>query len=39
MFGGYDGEKRLNDVWLFDGERKVVSCFFVCICFAVIVGV
>ena len=24
LFGGGDGEKVLNDVWLFDGERKVV---------------
>ena len=26
LFGGFDGKKELNDVWLFDGERKVVSC-------------
>ena len=35
LFGGYDGEKCLNDVWLFDGERKVVSLLVhgvLCIC-------
>ena len=26
LFGGFDGEKHLNDVWLFDGERKVTVC-------------
>ena len=31
LFGGYDGEERLNDLWLFDGERKVVSCCCVCV--------
>ena len=40
LFGGDDGEKRLNDVWLFDGERKVVSCccfvyLFCCDCWCV----
>ena len=25
LFGGYDGEYYLNDVWLFDSERKVRS--------------
>ena len=38
LFGGYNGE-RLNDVWLFDGERKVVSCCcivdFCCDCWCV----
>ena len=29
LFGGFDGEKLFNDMWLFDGERKVVSCCFV----------
>ena len=39
LFGGYDGQKKLNDVWLFDGEMKVVySCFvylFCCDCWCV----
>ena len=39
LFGGFDGED-LNDVWLFDGERKVVSCccfvyLFCCDCWCV----
>ena len=31
LFGGNDGRKNLNDVWLFDDEGKVVSCC--CCCF------
>ena len=23
LFGGFDGQKSLDDVWLFDNERKV----------------
>ena len=43
LFGGYDGEKQLNDVWLFDDERKVsllLLCVFVhcdCLCIGVAV--
>ena len=27
LFGGYDGHKHLNDLWLFDGEKKVIHNF------------
>ena len=29
LFGGYDAEKYLNDLWLFHSERKVV-CYSCC---------
>ena len=36
LFGGFDGVKRFNDVWFFDSERKVVSCYVVVVVVVVV---
>jgi hypothetical protein len=32
VFGGFDGRKRLNDMWLYEYEKKVECCFCFCCC-------